>query len=135
VIIVTAIVTQPVVSAAPSMAEGTASVEPASGAEKAPTARPEALQSRAYGGEGQDVEVARRQDPREGRVGECQRGTLMVTVHNGCGPNQGHAGHCGQKIVGRSASGQDLARKGLTSWEPKEGRVRHRRRTSSRLRG
>ena len=33
----------PIMSAAPSMAEGTTSVEPASGAEKAPTARPEAF--------------------------------------------------------------------------------------------
>jgi hypothetical protein len=33
----------PIMGAAPSMAEGTTSVEPASGAEKAPTARPEAF--------------------------------------------------------------------------------------------
>jgi hypothetical protein len=45
--IVTAIVTLPVVSTAPSMAEGNASVEPAGGAEKALTARPEALEPRA----------------------------------------------------------------------------------------
>ena len=49
---VTAVVTLPVVSTAPSMAEGTASIEPAGGAEKAPTARPEALEPRAYGGAG-----------------------------------------------------------------------------------
>ena len=47
VMIVTAIITLPVVSTAPSMAEGHASVEPASGAEKAPTARPEALEPKA----------------------------------------------------------------------------------------
>jgi hypothetical protein len=75
----TAIVMQLVVSATPSMAEGTASVKPASGAEKAPTARPEALQPGAYGGEGQDIEVVCRQDPREGRVGECQHRTLTAT--------------------------------------------------------
>ena len=41
-----AIVALPVVGAAPSMAEGTTSVEPAGGAEKAPT---EALEPGAYG--------------------------------------------------------------------------------------
>ncbi len=52
VIPVTAVVTLPVVSAAPSMAEGTAGVEPAGGAEKAHTARPEALEPRAHRGAG-----------------------------------------------------------------------------------
>ena len=42
----------PIVGAAPSMAEGTTSVEPVSGAEKAPTARPEALEPMTYGGAG-----------------------------------------------------------------------------------
>jgi len=41
--------------AAPSMAEGTTSVEPASGAEKAPTAKPKALEPRKYGGGGQGM--------------------------------------------------------------------------------
>ena len=48
VIVVTEIITLLVVSAAPSMAKGTASVEPASGAEKVPTTRPKAV-IRAYG--------------------------------------------------------------------------------------
>jgi len=47
VMIVTAIVTLPVVSTAPSMAKGHTSIESAGGAEKARTARPEALEPRA----------------------------------------------------------------------------------------
>ena len=56
-----------IVSAARSMAEGT-SVEPGGGAERAPTARPEAWEPRAYGGAGKGgvIEVVRRQNPREG---------------------------------------------------------------------
>src|SRR5712691_9064566 len=49
----------PVMSAAPSMAEGTASVEPAGVAEKAPTARPKAWRAGHF-------EVAHRQAPRDG---------------------------------------------------------------------
>ena len=45
----TAVITLLVVSTAPSMAEGTAGIKPASGAEKAPTAQPKALEPRAYG--------------------------------------------------------------------------------------
>ena len=59
VIVVTAIVTLPVVSAAPSMAEDTASIEPAGGAEKAPSARPEAWHMVGQGRVGR-FEVARR---------------------------------------------------------------------------
>jgi len=47
VMIVTAIITLPVVSTAPSMAKGHTSIESAGGAEKAHTARPEALEPRA----------------------------------------------------------------------------------------
>ena len=53
VIVVTAIVTLLAVSAAASMAKGTASLEPASGAEKAPLQDPrQALEPMAYGGAG-----------------------------------------------------------------------------------
>ena len=50
--IMTAIITLPVVSTAPSMAEGHTSIEPAGGAEKAHTARPEALTATACDGSG-----------------------------------------------------------------------------------
>ena len=59
VIIVTAIVMLPVASTAPSMAEDTASVEPAGGAEKAPSARPEAWHMVGQGRAGR-FEVVRR---------------------------------------------------------------------------
>jgi len=41
-----------IMGAAPSMAKGTTSIKPASGAEKAPTARPKVLEPRTYGGAG-----------------------------------------------------------------------------------
>jgi len=47
-------VTLPIMGTAPSMAKGTTSVEPASGAEKAATAKPEALEPREYGGGGRE---------------------------------------------------------------------------------
>jgi hypothetical protein len=63
------------------MAEGT-SVEPAGEAEKAPIARPEAWEPRAYGrtGKGGRFEVARRQDTGRTQGSECQRGALMATA-------------------------------------------------------
>jgi len=123
---VTVIVTLPVVSATPSMAESTASIEPAGGAEKAPTARPEAWQPRAYGGQGRAGHLRWCAGRAQGRVGECQHEALTATAHDGCGPNKDHAGHCGQAVVGTSASGQPHTRRVLTSWKPqREGRVRH----------
>ena len=49
----------------------------------------------------------------------------MATARNGSGPNEDPAGHCGQAIMGMSASGQPHTRMELTSWKPqREGRVR-----------
>ena len=63
---------------APSMAKGTTSVEPASGAEKAATAKPEALEPREYGG---------------GAGNGCRPGTGVgreqAWAGNGCGQGTG----------------------------------------------
>jgi len=61
-----------VMSTTPSMAEGTASIKPAGGAEKATTARPKAWHMVRQGRVGH-FKVARRQDTK----GECQHGALF----------------------------------------------------------
>ncbi len=106
VIVVTAIVTlqSPVVSAAPSMAEGTASVEPAGGAEKARTARPEAWDMVRQGRMGH-FEVARRQDTKgwwvSASAGHSQRLHAMAAVQ------MDRAGHCEAKRGSVGGGGQD----------------------------
>jgi len=84
----------PIVGAAPSMAKGTTSVEPTSGAEKAPTARPKALEPRTYGlREGGRLPALAMDDGSgHGRVPVlCQCGALTATVHNVSSPTGDHA--------------------------------------------
>ena len=94
VIVVTAIVTLPVVGAAPSMAEDTASVEPAGGAEKAPL--PDLRHGIWWGREGWGIlrwHTAKMS--REGWV------SASVGTHSNCmlaAVQMDHAGHCGQEV-------------------------------------
>jgi hypothetical protein len=78
VIVVTAIVALPVLSAAPSMAEDTASVGPAGGVRKAPHSQTRGM---AYGGrEGRGVSRWRAAKTSRGGLGECQRVALTATA-------------------------------------------------------
>jgi hypothetical protein len=78
VIVVTAIVALPVLSAAPSMAEDTASIGPAGGVRKAPHSQTRGM---AYGGrEGRGVSRWRAAKTSRGGLGECQRVALTATA-------------------------------------------------------
>jgi hypothetical protein len=82
--VVTVIVALPVVSTAPSMAEGTASIEPAGVAEKAPTARPEAWSLGHMVGQ----ETAAHLEVERGwgsDIRACGDGLVMVAVEAGMG--------------------------------------------------
>ena len=63
----------PVVGTAPVLAKSTGSVELTGGAEKATAARPEALEPRAYGEAGRDVERLPREGKRYFFVGDWGR--------------------------------------------------------------
>src|SRR5712691_2115270 len=109
----------PVVSAAPSKAEPPRAPPASSllvGAEKAPTARPEAWHMVAQGMVAH-FEVARRRDTKGGWV--SARTGHSWQLHAMAAVQMDRAGHCGQAIVGRSSNGQPHKRRNSQIGNPR----------------